>query len=708
MTPQTGNTAYLPVLISTLVAVPIALADQAILSGYYVKLLVLQLGVVALALGLAIAPPPRRISSPLFLPIGVVVACAILTSLWAVNRVEASVQIAQRLTLACFFVLCLQRVTVGHIPVLITAIAAVAGLVSLVGLGQYSGIEALLALPSGGMPSATFGYRNYAAMFLIQAIPFTLYGLIRSHPRQRIVWALNLALLLAYLLATRSRAAWGGLLLAALFAAGYLILSRRRTHPKWTSQLTAILPHTGAAVVAAFVFATAISPDMAGRGYDSHAREKTELAGAVTSLLQRGADKDRITMWKNTLPMVVDHPLGVGPGNWQFQYPAYDKGDVAWKGGTPRRPHNDYLWMIAELGIPGGIAYACVFAVGFILGCRGIRSPDPHTSLIALVASTSLLAIGAQAFFSFPAERIASSTLTWFTLVVLAVCGGTSSHRNESGAIFWFAALATAGAALVSYNAIRFDRANEQAFAHSQMLNWTATEMAASRAIQYGKFDPQIYLLRGVSRHHRRDFAGAVQDQRTCLQYHPHFVNALNNLGMSLNALGQYDEAIAPLQKVRALQPDHFESHVNLATSFRGKRDFTRAVEEYRSAQKLGENNDELRLEIAATLETAGLYEDALEELSLILTNDSANVSAHYRKAVVLQKVGRLNEALTAINTVQALSDIYVPSYYTRGEILVAMGDTSGALAAFEGFLERWKGNAEAAEIVRRQMESLK
>ncbi len=215
--------------------------------------------------------------------------------------------------------------------------------------------------------------------------------------------------------------------------------------------------------------------------------------------------------------------------------------------------------------------------------------------------------------------------------------------------------------------------------------------------------------MRGVARHHGGDYAGAVADQKACLQYHPHFVNALNNLGRSLSALGRYDEAIAPLQEIRTLQPNHVESYVNLAAAYRGKASYDRAIDAYRSAIQLDTKRPlDIRLELASTLEIAERYDEALEELSGILARDSTRVSAHYRTAAVRQRQGKWTEALEALDAVFALTDEYVPAYYTRGEVLVALGDTTGAIAAYEGFLNRWKGAPGAAQAVRKQIEALR
>jgi O-antigen ligase len=61
--------------------------------------------------------------------------------------------------------------------------------------------------------------------------------------------------------------------------------------------------------------------------------------------------------------MALDHILlGVGLGNWNAFYPRYDQGDVLHIQSAPRRPHNDYLWILSELELLGFLSFVWCFA----------------------------------------------------------------------------------------------------------------------------------------------------------------------------------------------------------------------------------------------------------------------------------------------------------------------------------------------------------
>jgi len=88
------------------------------------------------------------------------------------------------------------------------------------------------------------------------------------------------------------------------------------------------------------------------------------LARALATFTQvQAAGEGRRLWWSTALRMVVDHPLaGVGEGRFRVAYPPYqarvlaslpDPDRLAVAAATVESPHNDYLQIAAELGIPG-------------------------------------------------------------------------------------------------------------------------------------------------------------------------------------------------------------------------------------------------------------------------------------------------------------------------------------------------------------------
>ncbi len=64
----------------------------------------------------------------------------------------------------------------------------------------------------------------------------------------------------------------------------------------------------------------------------------------------------RIEMWMSAVRMIMDHPLGIGLGLYQYVFPQYSfpvESQIARYGMLAQTPHNEYLQIGVELGVPG-------------------------------------------------------------------------------------------------------------------------------------------------------------------------------------------------------------------------------------------------------------------------------------------------------------------------------------------------------------------
>jgi O-antigen ligase len=79
---------------------------------------------------------------------------------------------------------------------------------------------------------------------------------------------------------------------------------------------------------------------------------------------QSAADT-RIVLWHAAWNMFRDNPvIGVGYGNWRYAAPKYLDGAEP---GETFLPHNQYLEVLAEMGVPGLLAYAGMYVGSFVV-----------------------------------------------------------------------------------------------------------------------------------------------------------------------------------------------------------------------------------------------------------------------------------------------------------------------------------------------------
>lgn len=138
----------------------------------------------------------------------------------------------------------------------------------------------------------------------------------------------------------------------------------------------------------------------------------------------------RLVVWKDTLGMILRHPLmGTGLGNYEWFFPAFQSDVLTW--GWPHA-HNDYLELTAELGIP-----ACLLFLALIGGLLSWNlghfenAADDHQPFIwgAMIAVLSLSFHGMTDFnFAIPANAF---------LFILVLAGsfrlvrGHQSKKNQ-------------------------------------------------------------------------------------------------------------------------------------------------------------------------------------------------------------------------------------------------------------------------------------
>ncbi len=122
-------------------------------------------------------------------------------------------------------------------------------------------------------------------------------------------------------------------------------------------------------------------------------------------------------IWRATLRMIADHPVfGVGLGAFATMYPRYDEGNGL---RYTAEAHNEYLQLLAETGIAGGIIGA-VFLISLLrtvrrLFSRTVGSRDAHWGV---GASAGIVAVLLHSVVDF-GLRIPANALVFLSLLTV-------------------------------------------------------------------------------------------------------------------------------------------------------------------------------------------------------------------------------------------------------------------------------------------------
>ena len=149
----------------------------------------------------------------------------------------------------------------------------------------------------------------------------------------------------------------------------------------------------------------------------------------VGPIMQRfltlGADSgSRMDIWQDSLPIVKDHPLGIGMGNFENVFQVYNQSLTSDK--TVVHAHNDYLQLLIETGWIGFSAIMIGFFIFLGKSARRIRhldfKRDPLHFYLAVGAFSGLISMSVHGLFDFNLQIPANCLYFVVLMAVLSAC----------------------------------------------------------------------------------------------------------------------------------------------------------------------------------------------------------------------------------------------------------------------------------------------
>ena len=127
--------------------------------------------------------------------------------------------------------------------------------------------------------------------------------------------------------------------------------------------------------------------------------------------------QNRGFIWRDTLDMIRSHPFaGVGFGAYATAYPTYSNHDDAQL--PVGMVHNDYLQVVAEGGLIGGLLALCFLLLLGRTMAHSVNHPDPLLSALALGSSGGIFAMLVHSLFDFNLQ-LPSNALLFLMLAAL-------------------------------------------------------------------------------------------------------------------------------------------------------------------------------------------------------------------------------------------------------------------------------------------------
>jgi len=457
----------------------------------------------------------------------------------------------------------------------------------LIGFSQY--VEEVLPSPQALMEDGRpvfykviglMAHKNLYAASLFMGLPFLFYGFFTLKYYWKLFFgiAITFSLLMIFLLS--SRAVWLGIIVASGFVFMFLIFGWKQF--MLTRKLRNIM---------LFSFLTVVMVLGIVVGF-SDSKSEYSAVERLKSIVNPEASNNafRLKVWNLTTDLINDNTIiGVGPGNWKIlavkEYSRYDFNSkvINWA-----RPHNDFLWVFAEMGLFGFIFYIGMFlAAFFYLLTVVLKSNDIHSKILTLSLIGGFTGYLVISFFDFPLERIVHQ-------VWLAIWIGTSIHLhmklsdNQTNLKLprWINLLFAAAMILpvVYANSVKeFEIQCKITRKHQDSQNWKLMLEAAKKIpATFRNIDPEVMpveYFRGLAYGELGDFRSAKEAYVTALLHHPYQVSVMNNLGLIYYKEKNYEKAIYYLEMAIDINAEYFDSLMNLFVVYSVIGDYQKGLE---------------------------------------------------------------------------------------------------------------------------------
>ncbi len=248
--------------------------------------------------------------------------------------------------------------------------------------------------------TAGYSNKNVLAASLFVKIPFALYLLIFKKGWLKKIGVIGIFLGTLSILFLSTRSIYLGLIFISLFFIGFLIAKYLQSKDK--VNLKNLITYFTSLILAILIYSL----------IQNYLYPKTEslynqsATNRITSIQTEAEGGERLRSWKQTIELIVENPIsGVGLGNWKILI--LEKENPTRKDFTYHfKTHNDFLEIIAEVGILGGLCFIAIFIIIIVnfLKHLGANIHVENYDLLFLSAF-GIFAYSFDAFFNFPQDR---------------------------------------------------------------------------------------------------------------------------------------------------------------------------------------------------------------------------------------------------------------------------------------------------------------
>ncbi len=417
-----------------------------------------------------------------------------------------------------------------------------------------------------------FAHRNLFAQILLFTIPFLLMAFFRLRRAFKMIAVVLIAISLVMITLLLVKSVWLALLVATVFSLILAIIFKKQFGIS-----TPVFRRIGIYLFGGLLIVM-ISIAVYSRFQSIETFEKQTY---VLKNYRFGSAIERIHLWEKSYEMFKESPvIGIGTANWNIYLPKYGtesmrsaEGEIIYQ-----RPHNDFLWVLAENGIVAFIFYGLLFLMALIYQVQIIRkSQSVQLKLFALTLFFFMISYGIVAMLSFPSERPVHALILSLVFAATVTMHHQTTNQAKDASLqkprkmLWFYLVL---AIFITYVGIR----KMQSEYHLRIALRERIDTKWQKVIDeieqsddfFTRLDPTATPLRwysGLSWYNIGDKQKALRDFELAYDANPWHMHVLNNLGTIYGTHQDYKKAIKLFKEAARISPEFNDAVINLSSS---------------------------------------------------------------------------------------------------------------------------------------------
>jgi O-antigen ligase len=523
-------------------------------------------------------------------------AWSIISMFSAINYREGYYEVSRHLMniILLFFVMTAISKEETQIVKLCKVLVMVSLFQSFVGILQYYDL-AFTELPgANAKPFGLMSNRNLFGSAQALMLPFVIYLYYKAGKFWKLISAAAIICITISLLLSQTRSAW--IAAAAILAVSLILvlIFSAINRKKWIiGFIITMLSITG------IVFLVLLT-DNEGTLKQSVKERTTGFTQTSEQTTESVANvQERIKIWNKTIRLIKDKPItGAGPGNWKINIAAYGSTGLVWEYGKfgPDRPHNVYLLVASETGIPGAVLYFGMWVLIAIIAFKIIYKPQSEDQRILVILMLSgIAAFACDSMFSFPNERIEHT-------LYLMLMGGII---------------------LGSYKNVSAEENNEKRSINKPLLVLIVSILIFNLFIGYKKYNYEVHLNRAKAYENANNFTEMLREaeegKSDLITMGPETgITMQLKTSIALKELKEYDRALREINIAKSYNPYNANIWITMGTIYTDLKQFDKAIPCYEKALQINPYYDIALKNLAINYFNVNNYEGCIKSLTKV------------------------------------------------------------------------------------------